>query len=236
MFVGSNFNKEDFLNDYPDYHKNYKLLNKFVEKYVNMSYADKIKNLQSYFDKLNPEKEQEMEELSNLKKYFVKLQYDYLTAAGMKTIIDSGVCRMEIIFDSEIEYLNKIIDELSYPLCSVHFFENKVHGYNIEPYLKIKIHYDEFIELRKIWENSKDLSFEEFEKIFDDTACNEWSKNAYMLSREENCKALYDLPYPKEFILETINIGCSNRLECISFSAYLCEYMKKILDKNRLHY
>jgi hypothetical protein len=94
-----------------------------------------------------------------------------------------------------------------------------------------------------------DMSDNEFTERFEKIACSDWSnqdkygesyggfwkysedsyefKNAYTLSREDNLKSLLKLPYPREFILETINIGCNNRLESVRYSNFLCEWMKR---------
>ena len=94
-----------------------------------------------------------------------------------------------------------------------------------------------------------DMSDNEFIERFEKIACSDWSKqdkygesyggfwkysedsyefkNAYTLSREDNLKSLLKLPYPREFILETINIGCNNRLESVRYSNFLCEWMKR---------
>ena len=52
-------------------------------------------------------------------------------------------------------------------------------------------------------------------------------ENARQLSYDDNMKGLLELPYPREFILETIHIGCNNRQESVRYSNFLCEWMER---------
>jgi hypothetical protein len=87
---------------------------------------------------------------------------------------------------------------------------------------------------------------------YDNLACSDWSKmdefgecfggfwkypeeseekkNAWYLSRERNGKKLFELPYPKSFVLETIKLGCGNRQESVPYSNMLCHYMQLKID------
>ena len=112
---------------------------------------------------------------------------------------------------------------------------------------------EEFNEFVEIWSTSKEYTFEEFYEEYDNTACSDWSKqdrygecyggfwkypdgspekeNAYDLSREDNGKGLWELPYPKRFVLKTIEMGCGNRMESVRYSNFLCEWMKRKLEQ-----
>ena len=103
--------------------------------------------------------------------------------------------------------------------------------------------------LKDMWDTNKRYTFEEFYKIYSETACAIWYKidrhgetfggfwkypegskereNAFELSREDNGKGLYELPYPKEVILETIIMGCGNSRECVRYSNFICEWVKR---------
>ena len=130
------------------------------------------------------------------------------------------------------------------------FNENEIiNGYPIKQFIKFNIDCLDIILFKKIWDDCEELDYLQFSEIYDDIACSEWSKmdrygtsfggfwkfpeaseqhnNAWNLCREDNCRALYDLPYPKKFIIKTIKIGCSSRLESVPFSNYLCELMKR---------
>jgi hypothetical protein len=90
-----------------------------------------------------------------------------------------------------------------------------------------------------------DMNDNEFINKFDDVSCSDWSKmdrngnsfggfwkcdeyqNAYDLSYNDNRNALLELPYPREFILETVEIGCNNRMESVRYTNTLCEWTKR---------
>lgn len=94
-----------------------------------------------------------------------------------------------------------------------------------------------------------EMTKEEFIAKFEDMACTDWSKmdehgecyggfwkypegsyertNAYTLSRETNREKLWELPYPKSFVLKTIEFGCSNRQESVRFSNFICEWARR---------
>jgi hypothetical protein len=105
----------------------------------------------------------------------------------------------------------------------------------------------DFIELKKMYENNKPMTFDEFKIEFEKDACTEWSKmdehgecfggfwksnepeirdNAYTLSGENNCKKLYELPYSHKLKLWTVNYGCRTRLESVRYSNFLCHWIE----------
>jgi len=110
---------------------------------------------------------------------------------------------------------------------------------------------DAYKFLCKIWndENNNLEDKDKFMEKYDKNACTEWGKmdetggsfggfwdypegtyereNASQLTKEKNGEALYKLPYPKKFILHTVDIGCSNRTESVRYSNFLCEWMKR---------
>ena len=53
-------------------------------------------------------------------------------------------------------------------------------------------------------------------------------ENAFRLSWEDNFQGLWELPYPKELIKETVDIGCGNRHESVRYSNFLCEWVKRM--------
>ena len=62
--------------------------------------------------------------------------------------------------------------------------------------------------------------------------------HAYELSQEKNFKCLCYLPYPREVIKQTIDLGCKNRQESVRYSNYLCEWVKrkiKFMNKQGYH-
>ena len=50
-------------------------------------------------------------------------------------------------------------------------------------------------------------------------------EHAYELSRRNNILCLYRLPWPLSVLFETIDIGCRNRHECVSYSNFIAEWV-----------
>lgn len=110
-----------------------------------------------------------------------------------------------------------------------------------------------FGTMREI-EYGNDMTKEEFMEVYNQYACTDWSKmdedgnpfegeywtasegsdernNASELTRKKNGECLFDLPYPKLFVLYTaIDLGCSNRMECVRYSNFICHYMNTHMD------
>jgi hypothetical protein len=133
----------------------------------------------------------------------------------------------------------------------------KVNGYEIESNYEIGCSYVLYKDLIDDWNDKTEMSYDEFKEKYDDVACSDWAKmdrhgkcfvgfydypegsyereNAFTLTREDNCKALYELPYPRHLIFITINIGCNLRLECVKFTNFLCEWMKRRIKQNYMY-
>lgn len=92
---------------------------------------------------------------------------------------------------------------------------------------------------KRIW------TFEEWKTAMEKACCSEWYKqdkhgecyytypegsfekeNAWQFSFDESCQAMWDLPYSKELLLETIKIGCGNRMESVRYSSFLCVWLE----------
>lgn len=52
----------------------------------------------------------------------------------------------------------------------------------------------------------------------------EWN-HASRLTMEKNVRELYKLPWPTQILLETIEMGCDNRLESVRYSNFICEWI-----------
>lgn len=113
-----------------------------------------------------------------------------------------------------------------------------VNGYQLYEGI-MKVDYDDFMNLV-----AKCLMVqpteEEFAEYLDNNLCSDWAKmdehgecyggfwnaeegsyekeNAYTLSQQANIYALKALPFPREFIKWTIELGCSNRQESVRYS------------------
>jgi hypothetical protein len=100
--------------------------------------------------------------------------------------------------------------------------------------------------------------YEKFCGKYDRTACTDWNKinrhgnsfggfwdypdgskekeNASALTRIDNGNALWELPYPRSIIYETINMGCLNRCESVRYSNFVCEWIKRKIEQiNKKH-
>lgn len=204
----------------------------------NPEYSENIKKLDT-LDTIN------LEELFKLKKFFIELGRDYTMNGYVLPI-----------FKKEIDIICKEIEQKQDPIFDMPLLipaDNIIHGYNIKNYLNMNVSCEIFYENIEYWQDENKLTFEEFYELFENTSCTDWCKmdrfgnsfggyweypensyervNAFTLSRKDNGLALYELPYPKKFILETIKIGCSNRLECVPFTVYMCEWMEQIVNR-----
>ena len=125
--------------------------------------------------------------------------------------------------------------------------EEIVNGYNLYNINDLLMDWDVFLSYVKIYLNSnKNDTWENFYEYCNKNCCSEWSKqdrcgecyggfwitdraNAWSLSRTDNIKGLFELPYPQELIKLTIKIGCNNRMESVRYSNFLCEWIKRMI-------
>ncbi len=130
----------------------------------------------------------------------------------------------------------------------------KINGYELYDKLDDDIpwfRYDYFLKLEKLFNEQNTMDEEEFYTKYDEKVCTDWCKmdehgecyggfwkypdgteeksNAWNLSREANGVALFRLPYSHALIFETISYGCNTRQECVRFSNFMCEYVKRKL-------
>lgn len=155
--------------------------------------------------------------------------------------------------DPDLKLINERIELLSNcdynPLIT--FDCEEINGYQLKTD-EFSVYYDVYLEWKGIWDDNEEMTYDIFKSKFENIACSDWAKmdkhgvcyggywkypegseereNAWELSYNENCRALYDLPYPKNFILHTVKVGCNNRLESVPYTNLLCEYMKRQID------
>lgn len=130
--------------------------------------------------------------------------------------------------------------------------EQEVNGYKLYNITKDMMSVDMFLQYVEMWEKNEEMTIEEFEKEFYNKVCTEWYKmdrngesyggfykypegssekdDAWNLTIKDNMIGLYELPYPKKFVLETIKLGCNNRMECVRYSNMICELYKQKFD------
>lgn len=97
-------------------------------------------------------------------------------------------------------------------------------------------------------------TLERFTELLEKIACTDWYKmdykgdpfggfysypedsyeyeNAWTLSFQDNCRRLWQLPYPHDLILKTVEMGCNNRQESVVYSNSLCEWIYRKLGQS----
>jgi hypothetical protein len=93
------------------------------------------------------------------------------------------------------------------------------------------------------------MSFDDFFELYSKHACSDWAKmdelgecfkgfweypegslerkHAFDLTYDMNARLLYKLPFPKRFLLKTIEIGCDNRQECVRYSNFIGVWVQR---------
>jgi hypothetical protein len=192
----------------------------------------------------------DQDELSKLKDEIYDLQIHYARKAGQTTSYGLGIR----IYQNDLKLVNDRIKQLSkskYYDSNVKMSENeKVNEYDLKNVSTNFLQEDAFNSLWKLFKiNDFNMTWETFYDKFDDIACSDWSKqdrhgtcyggfwkypeesyeyeNAYSLSRKDNAKGLFELPFSREFLLETIRVGCNNRQESVKYSNLLGVYMNR---------
>jgi len=213
---------------------------------------DKIRNGLEVLDTVT-----DIQVLSELKETIFELRYYYCSKQmNLMVALDTNFIGFKTIpfsreIDKVVDRINQLTD--SKYLVPIIMSEGEVvNGYKLFELNKNYVSFDIYQLYLEEW-NTPDMTEEEFMKLYDETACTEWSKmdehgdsyggfwkfpkgtyendNAWRLTRENNGECLWKLPYPKKFILHTIDIGCSNRHESVRFSNFICEWMKRKINQ-----
>lgn len=158
-------------------------------------------------------------------------------------------------FDDAIDNINRKLIEMRNPQFNTPIPDmsetEEVNGYKLynvdgTANLFVLSFYEKLIELM---DSKKEWTFEEWRQAMEKTCCSDWMKqdrhgvcfggfwrypegsyekeNAYNLSFEDNCMGMFELPFSKELLLETIEIGCCNRLESVRYSNFLCVWLQR---------
>lgn len=181
---------------------------------------------------------------------------DYLENAYSKLAgpchIYPPICYMREFYDLADEICKKYDATYALELCMND--SEVVNGYALynvkEKQIMNRCLYEECITL---WKANKQYAQEEFMDLYDSTACTDWAKmndhgesfggywkypdgspeklDAWNLTRIANGISLWNLPYPKEIVFKTIKLGCGNRMECVRYSNFLCEWLKRKLEQ-----
>lgn len=194
-------------------------------------------------------------ELIELKEKFKILQTYHVKNVSLKSKVYFEYIPEKIVFDEEIKKINDrlILEKNPAYNIKIRFEEDELNGYKLPLYHQsFNISIDTFLEISQLWVNEPEMSYDEFCKEFEKNACTEWYKmdkhgeyftgywnypegsyernNAMDLTFKDNRKALFDLPYPKKFILYTVEFGCDRLLESVPFSNFMCEWVKRKLS------
>jgi hypothetical protein len=126
-----------------------------------------------------------------------------------------------------------------------------INGYQLNDCNNNIFDFDDFLEIYSIWKENKQYTYSKFDELCRDIMCTDWHKidrhsnffggfwrsedsderdNAIELTKKDNIKGLYELPYPKDFIFETIKIGCGNRRESVKYSNFLCVWFERKME------
>ena len=182
----------------------------------------------------------------NFKNYYCKRMgiYDYFDpgpyGANIKEISDR---KTELLIKKDQMAALYYSDETKIMMTEY----EEVNGYKLYEIDQNIMSYEDFIKYRKTLNTH--TPDKEFLEWLNDNCCGDWYKqdrhgkclggfwqypegsyareNAYALSGEDNFKGLCELPYPRELIKETIRIGCSNRMESVRYSNFICEWIKR---------
>jgi hypothetical protein len=109
-----------------------------------------------------------------------------------------------------------------------------------------KTYYESLVRL---WQQNEEITFKAFYEICDEQMCTEWNTkdeygtdfggywntlknsneyhNAPEWTRRKNIVELFKLPYPPRVLLETVTLGCKNRMESVQVSNFLCEWIRR---------
>jgi len=110
------------------------------------------------------------------------------------------------VYNNQRYVADDIIDEVDHKLKiniesfyhkDINFIEGvKIHGYNIDKYLKYNISVTDYLVLKKLYSDKTIHTFKNFKRILRTKCCTEWSKmdrhgtfereNAYKLSFNDN--------------------------------------------------
>jgi len=137
-----------------------------------------------------------------------------------------------------------------YDITNLTFSSNEcVSGYSLYNCDYDIMTYETFKELLPLYmKNDNNPPFNDFKQQMRDVCCSDWNKmdehgesfggywrfsegspektNAFEMSFEKNCECMYKLNKSKEFLFETIRIGCRNRMESVRYSNFLIVFME----------
>ena len=225
---------------------NKEYLNNISSKILNS--FPKMKSIDNRIENLNII--DNIKQLIELKTDIFELQnYVHLKITGSHQVSKN-------IFNKTIESINDRIKQLA----NSKFYDNVIlmqnyemaNGYHLYNLTYNIMSYDEYMNALIIWNNDY-VTDHDFKYYYDKNACSEFSRvdsegklfqefwqypvgtfersNASILTNRKNEFLLYNLPYPKSFILKSIEIACYNQQESVRFCNFICEWMKRKIEQ-----
>ena len=196
-----------------------------------------------------------LELYSNLNRHLLELSSRYKYSRYI--LGRNGIAIKQITsIEKSIELIIRKLKETGHSYFqNLDISENEtVNGYNLfNISVDQLIDYFDFKEIKEQWIHDKEYSKSDFIDECHTIACTDWSKmdefgnsfggywdypigtyerdHAYNLTKERNFEKLWELPYPKSVIIKTIELGCSNRMECVRYSNFVCEWIKRKMEK-----
>jgi hypothetical protein len=224
------------------------------DKYKVISEFYKIGSIRHYFQNLE---NLSFDQLVELKNMIFELNNYYLTELDSYHIFPTPRPFGEWLDDCDVQ-MKKF-----YPW----FYDNvvtmdesqEINGYKLYNAQKDMMTLDAFNEYLEMWKKNISMTEEEFEEQYKEITCTEWAKmdrlgnsyggfwnfpedspeknDAWNLTYRDNMIGLFELPYPKQFVLATIKMGCANRMECVRYSNLICEWYSqkfKLYEKREI--
>lgn len=209
----------------------------YTNKYYELDVNDlDLDTLRIYFKEIT----QEMYQFSSYYNYFLGLPEDNLYEPALIEI------NQRIIALSDPTYENCITTSES----------EEVNGYKLYAAKHNFISYDHFYIFVDLMNSNKIWTFAEWREAMISICCGAWYKcnpqgeyyqgywkypanshqriNACDLTFEDNCRAMWDLPFSKDMLLETIKLGCLNYMECVRYSNFVCVWVQRKLLSTQL--
>lgn len=189
-------------------------------------------------------------ELNKLYKDVQEEEQEYFNSIRYQRMINFSFPSQPTVWDAAKEKLERILNQREpqrrlYQETKVMINETETeNGFQLYTCTNgTMFYYDEFVKLLELYQSTKKWTFEEFDQAMRDECCTDWNKqdshgecyggywkyptnseeykNAFSLCLRDAMQDMYTLPFSKDFLLQTIKIGCSNRQESVRYSNFL---------------
>ena len=244
-------NPQDVINEFPEISRLRELEQDIFSECCDsqkIQNNDPEHNKQKYYDCIECEKLLYELQTYYCQKFMIQLMPGVIPFPDIKIIQDYKKVYQSTFNPLAKKYYENIIETTDQEEINGYKLYNcAIEVFTFEDFQKVLTH----IEKHKDSEYNK--SYEKFFEKCDNKMCTDWAKmdrngesfkgawkeeegseekkNAWHLTREDNIKGLWELPYEKTLIIKTIQIGCRNRQECVRYSNFLCEWVTRMKQK-----